>query len=54
MAEEEGGMEKEEEHELGMINKKVNYDSQISGFVSKKKIKKLTGVKTRAHVVATG
>ncbi|KAF5731366.1 hypothetical protein HS088_TW18G00043 [Tripterygium wilfordii] len=39
--------EKKVEHEFKMISKKVSYDSKISGFVSKKKIKKLKGVKAK-------
>ncbi|XP_028761750.1 uncharacterized protein At5g01610-like [Neltuma alba] len=38
---------KKVEHEFKMISKLVSYDSEITGYVSKKKIKKLKGVKAK-------
>ncbi|RDX70142.1 hypothetical protein CR513_50644, partial [Mucuna pruriens] len=38
---------KKVEHEFKMINKLVSYDSEIKGYISKKKIKKLKGVKAK-------
>lgn len=38
---------KKVEHEFKMISKLVSYDTEIKGYVSKKKIKKLKGVKAK-------
>ena len=38
---------KKVEHEFKIISKLVRYDSEIDGYVEKKKIKKLKGVKAR-------
>ncbi|XP_054817133.1 uncharacterized protein At5g01610-like [Prosopis cineraria] len=38
---------KKVEHEFKMISKLVSYDTQITGFVSQKRIKKLKGVKAK-------
>ncbi|KAK4286088.1 hypothetical protein QN277_002696 [Acacia crassicarpa] len=38
---------KKVEHEFKMISKLVSYDSEITGYISKKKIKKLKGVKAK-------
>lgn len=38
---------KKVEHQFKMINKLVSYDTEITGFISKKKIKKLKGVKAK-------
>ncbi|ESW21738.1 hypothetical protein PHAVU_005G095700 [Phaseolus vulgaris] len=38
---------KKVEHEFKKIKKLVSYDSEITGYVSKKKIKKLKGVKAK-------
>jgi len=38
---------KKVEHDFKMIKKLVSYDSEITGYVSKKKIKKLKGVKAK-------
>ncbi|KAK9922742.1 hypothetical protein M0R45_031189 [Rubus argutus] len=38
---------KKVEHEFKMINKLVSYDTEITGYVEKKKIKKLKGVKAK-------
>lgn len=38
---------KKVEHEFKMISKLVSYDTQINGFVEKKRIKKLKGVKAK-------
>ncbi|MED6144291.1 hypothetical protein PIB30_014375 [Stylosanthes scabra] len=38
---------KKVEHEFKMVKKLVSYDSEITGFISKKKIKKLKGVKAK-------
>ncbi|KDP38850.1 hypothetical protein JCGZ_05007 [Jatropha curcas] len=38
---------KKVEHKFKMISKLVSYDSQITGYVSKKLIKKLKGVKAK-------
>ncbi|OAY26322.1 hypothetical protein MANES_16G038600v8 [Manihot esculenta] len=38
---------KRKEHNFKMINKLVSYDTEISGFVSKKSMKKLKGVKAK-------
>ncbi|XP_027343312.1 uncharacterized protein At5g01610-like [Abrus precatorius] len=38
---------KKVEHEFKMINKLVSYDTGITGYISKKKIKKLKGVKAK-------
>lgn len=35
------------EHNFKMISKHVSYDAEITGFISKKKIKKLKGVKAK-------
>jgi hypothetical protein len=35
------------EHEFKMINKLVSYDTEITGYVEKKRIKKLKGVKAK-------
>ncbi|XP_021887180.1 uncharacterized protein LOC110806585 [Carica papaya] len=39
--------EKKVEHEFKMISKLVSYDTDVHGFISKKKIKKLKGVKAK-------
>ncbi|OMO61083.1 hypothetical protein COLO4_33571 [Corchorus olitorius] len=39
--------QKKVEHEFKMISKLVSYDSEINGFVEKKRIKKLKGVKAK-------
>ena len=39
--------QKKMEHEFKMISKLVSYDTEINGFVEKKKIKKLKGVKAK-------
>ncbi|XP_022741841.1 uncharacterized protein LOC111293334 [Durio zibethinus] len=39
--------EKKVEHEFKMISKLVSYDNEINGFVEKKRIKKLKGVKAK-------
>ncbi|KAK8575994.1 hypothetical protein V6N13_032692 [Hibiscus sabdariffa] len=38
---------KKVEHKFKMINKLVSYDTQITGFVDKNRIKKLKGVKAK-------
>ncbi|TKY48930.1 hypothetical protein E2542_SST26353 [Spatholobus suberectus] len=38
---------KKVEHEFKRISKLVSYDTQITGYISKKKIKKLKGVKAK-------
>ncbi|TYI81661.1 hypothetical protein E1A91_D05G168800v1 [Gossypium mustelinum] len=38
---------KKVEHKFQMISKLVSYDTEITGFVDKKRIKKLKGVKAR-------
>ncbi|XVF87341.1 hypothetical protein PTKIN_Ptkin18bG0112300 [Pterospermum kingtungense] len=38
---------KKVEHNFKLISKLVRYDTQITGFVSKKKIKKLKGIKAK-------
>ncbi|KAL5573714.1 hypothetical protein UlMin_023311 [Ulmus minor] len=38
---------KKVEHEFKMISKLVSYDAEINGFIQKKKIKKLKGVKAK-------
>ncbi|KAJ1424590.1 hypothetical protein SESBI_11543 [Sesbania bispinosa] len=38
---------KKVEHEFKMIKKLVSYDTDITGYISKKKIKKLKGVKAK-------
>lgn len=38
---------KKVEHNFKMISKQVSYDSSITGFVEKKRIKKLKGVKAK-------
>lgn len=38
---------KKVEHEFKMINKLVSYDTEITGYVEKKRIKKLKGVKAK-------
>ncbi|CBI21979.3 hypothetical protein VitviT2T_017575 [Vitis vinifera] len=39
--------EKKVEHEFKMISKLVSYDTEIDGYIEKKKIKKLKGVKAK-------
>lgn len=43
--------EKKVEHEFKMISKLVSYDSEIHGYVEKKRIKKLKGVKAKELVL---
>ncbi|XP_044460497.1 uncharacterized protein LOC123192101 [Mangifera indica] len=38
---------KKVEHNFKMVSKLVSYDTEINGFISKKKIKKLKGVKAK-------
>ena len=38
---------KKVEHQFKLISKLVSYDSEITGYISKKKIKKLKGVKAK-------
>jgi hypothetical protein len=38
---------KKVEHKFNMISKLVSYDTEITGYISKKKIKKLKGVKAK-------
>ncbi|KAK7290851.1 hypothetical protein RIF29_05584 [Crotalaria pallida] len=42
---------KKVEHEFKLISKLVSYDTEITGFISKKKIKKLKGVKAKEFVL---
>lgn len=42
---------KKVEHQFKMINKLVSYDTEITGFISKKKIKKLKGVKAKEFML---
>lgn len=42
---------KKVEHEFKMVSKLVSYDTQISGFMQKKRIKKLKGVKAKEFVL---
>ncbi|XP_034701060.1 uncharacterized protein LOC117926085 [Vitis riparia] len=39
--------EKKVEHQFKMISKLVSYDTEIDGYIEKKKIKKLKGVKAK-------
>ncbi|PON32629.1 hypothetical protein PanWU01x14_359680 [Parasponia andersonii] len=43
--------EKKIEHEFNIITKRVSYDSEIEGYVEKKRIKKLKGVKAKELVL---
>jgi len=38
---------KKVEHKFNMVSKLVSYDTEITGYISKKKIKKLKGVKAK-------
>ncbi|XP_068664573.1 uncharacterized protein [Aristolochia californica] len=42
---------KKVEHQFKMINKLVSYDAKINGFVEKKRIKKLKGVKAKEFLL---
>ncbi|PQM42478.1 uncharacterized protein Pyn_03989 [Prunus yedoensis var. nudiflora] len=43
--------EKKVEHEFKLISKLVSYDTEITGYVEKKRIKKLKGVKAKELVL---
>ncbi|ONI16773.1 hypothetical protein PRUPE_3G121500 [Prunus persica] len=43
--------EKKVEHEFKLISKLVSYDTEITGYIEKKRIKKLKGVKAKELVL---
>lgn len=43
--------EKKVEHRFKMIDKVVSYDTEISGYIDKKRIKKLKGVKAKELIL---
>ncbi|KAI5338238.1 PREDICTED: unknown [Prunus dulcis] len=43
--------EKKVEHEFKLISKLVSYDNEITGYIEKKRIKKLKGVKAKELVL---